>query len=76
MVCTPAPAVAGLKLAPLMPVPLNDPPLGKPVKLIDDEVKHTGEAIKDLVSLVLNEFDLNPNNIIGVSKIISENFIN
>lgn len=37
---------------------------------------HTGEAIQDLVSLVLNEFDLNPNNIIGVSKIILENFIN
>ncbi len=30
---------------------------------------HTGEAIKDLFLIVVNEFNLNPNNIIVVSKI-------
>ncbi len=38
--------------------------------------KHTGEAIKDMVSLVLKEFGLNPKNIIVVSKLIHENFRN
>ena len=37
---------------------------------------HTGEAIKDLISGVLTEFSINPNNVIVVSECISQNFRN
>jgi hypothetical protein len=45
------------------------------LKTLPFDESHTGEAIKDLALVVLHEFGINSNNIIGVREIVHETFL-